>query len=92
MGALDFEWDPAKAASNERKHDVRFGAAIEVFLDGHRLDADATRKGDGEDRRKVVGVIDGRLLTLVYSRRGQVVRVISARPSNAQEARRYGYR
>lgn len=32
-----FEWDPAKAAANQRKHGVRFGQATTVFLDPRAL-------------------------------------------------------
>ncbi|WP_369695939.1 BrnT family toxin [Phenylobacterium aquaticum] len=41
-------------------------------------------------RRKAVGVIEGRLFTVVYTLRGAVIRLISARRCNVQEARRYG--
>lgn len=89
---MDFEWDPAKAASNERKHGTPFDAAVDVFLDIGRTDFDVTRDGDGEPRRKVVGKVAGRMISLVYTVRDGRVRVISARPSNVQEVRRYGYR
>jgi uncharacterized DUF497 family protein len=89
---VEFEWDPAKAASNEHKHDVPFAAAIDVFLDIDRVDVDVTREADGERRRKVIGQVRGRLLSLVYTVREDRIRVISARPSNPQEMKRYGHR
>jgi uncharacterized DUF497 family protein len=84
-----FEWDDAKASANEAKHGIHFSYAAGVFLDDNRLDFDTTRTPDGEDRRKVVGLIEGKLYTVVYTRRGAICRLISARRSNAKESRNY---
>ncbi len=87
-----FEWDDAKAESNVTKHGVRFAYAAGVYLDPEALDYDAANLADGEQRRKTVGLIDGRLFTVVYTSRGEARRLISARPSNAKERRNYGHR
>lgn len=87
-----FEWDVAKAEVNLAKHGVRFEVATGVFDDPRHADFDASRVEDGEARRKVVGMIQGRLLTVVYTMRGEVRRIISARQSNAMEMRRYADR
>lgn len=84
-----FEWDVAKAAANLAKHAIRFEVAARVFHDPRRADFDASHVEDGEARRKAVGMISGRLVTVVYSVRGSVARIISARQSNAMEKRRY---
>ena len=89
---MEFDWDPRKAEANERKHRVRFEVAVKVFADPCREDFDVTREGDGEARRKVVGRVNDRLLSLVYTVRDDAFRVISARQANVQERRRYGYR
>jgi uncharacterized DUF497 family protein len=88
---LDFEWDEAKAAANLAKHGIAFGKAVAVFASVF-IEVDATRVHDGEVRRKVVGQIEGRLFTVVFTRRLDKVRVISARRSNPQEARQYANR
>lgn len=85
-----FEWDDLKAESNLAKHGVPFAYAVRVFLDPDLTDFDASKPEDGEVRRKAVGVIDGRLFTVVYTERNSLTRVISARRCNAAEARRYG--
>jgi len=85
-----FEWDDAKAQSNLAKHGVPFAYAARAFLDPDLVDFDASKPEDGEVRRKAVGVIEGRLFTVVYTERDDVVRIISARRCNAAEARRYG--
>jgi uncharacterized DUF497 family protein len=87
-----FEWDDTKAASNLAKHEVSFDYVIRVFLDDGRLIADTTRGIDGEERGKATGMIDGKLYTAVYTMRGTVCRIISARRSNRSEERSYGYR
>ena len=89
---MDFEWDPAKAAANERKHGLAFQVAIVVFSDPNWLDLDVTREADGESRRKAVGRIGEYVFTLVYTRRDAVVRLISARRANVQELKEYDAR
>ena len=86
---LELEWDDAKAAANLAKHGVAFEFAIEVFGDPSRLDVDASRTTDGETRRKAVGLIRGKLYTVVYTSRGSVRRIISARRSNRSESNTY---
>jgi len=85
-----FEWDNAKAASNLAKHGVPFAFAARVFLDVGLVDFDASRAADREARRKAVGVIDGRIYTVVYAQRGGAARLISARRANITETRLYG--
>ena len=86
----DFEWDDAKAASNLAKHGVPFAYAARVFLDLEAIDIDASRPGDGEARRKVIGMIEGRIYSVVYTEREDCIRLISARRCNAKEERLYG--
>jgi len=85
-----FEWDDAKAASNLAKHGVPFDYATRVFLDEAVVDFDASREADGEARRKAVGVIEGRVFTVVYVQRKEATRIISARRANATERKAYG--
>ena len=83
----EFEWDEAKEANNRTKQGISFAAATRVFEDPRRIDYDASRAGDGEARRKVVGLIGNRLYTVVYTIRGTACRVISARRANSSERR-----
>ena len=61
---LRFEWDPAKAARNFRKHRVRFETAVRVFADPFALTAQ-DRIENGEWRWQTVGRVEGHLLLLV---------------------------
>ncbi|AVO43965.1 BrnT family toxin [Phreatobacter cathodiphilus] len=88
--SLEFDWHDGKAAANVAKHRLRFDRAVAVFADPDRVDFDVSRAEDGEVRRKTVGRLDGRLTTVVYTLRGDVHWVISARRANKAEERRYG--
>lgn len=80
-----FEWNDAKAKSNLAKYRISFAVAATVLLDPHHVGEGATRTEDGKSRQKVVGAIEERLFTVVFVRRGEVCRMISARRANARE-------
>ena len=84
-----FEWDDAKAASNERKHGVGFWAAIKAFRDPFALD-DVVGVEEGEERYQWIGRIGGELiLVVIYTQRGERRRIISARQTTRREDDRY---
>ena len=92
---VEFEWDPAKAASNLRKHKVSLKLAATVFMDRlakSLLDED---QGAFEERWITMGVSqDGRLLvvshTFAEDDDGEtLVRIISARRAASNERRQY---
>jgi uncharacterized protein len=83
---MDFQFDPAKAAGNLRKHGVSFADAETVFMDPlalHRIDPDA----EGEERFVAIG--GGSAGHLVYTLRGEAIRLISARRATPVEIRAY---
>ena len=86
---MEIRWDPARAARNRRKHGVRFSDAEDVLRDPLALtieDADAA----GEQRQVSVGRGGcGRLLVVVYTWRGDHVRLISARRATRRETIAY---
>ncbi len=90
--SLSFEWDEAKAASNFAKHGLKFTTAIQVFGDRDHLVVPTIREVDGEPRLKAIGLIEDRLYTVVFVKRGERLRLISARRANSQEGRKYGDR
>ncbi len=89
---MDVEYDPAKAASNLKKHGVSFDEAATALLDSVALaieDPDA----EGERRWVLIGMSNkARLLTVVYALRHQRIRLISARDSTKRETRTYAQR
>ena len=88
--ALDFDWHDRKAAANLEKQGVSVPEAVDVFADPQRIDFDVSRSTDGEERRKTVGMLDGKLMTVVDTRRGSVLGISAARRANRTEAKRYG--
>jgi uncharacterized DUF497 family protein len=88
----DFEWDDLKAASNEVKHGVSFEAAVWVFKDLQRLEDTDMRRDYGEERVNIIGHVEGFLLHVTYTRRGDRARLISARMADREERKRYGDR
>jgi uncharacterized DUF497 family protein len=87
---LEFEWDPSKAASNARKHRVSFKEACTAFADPRSLTIPDPEHSKMEDRFVLLGVsTSGRLLVVVYTERGDRVRIISAREATAHEHKQY---
>ena len=54
-----YEWDEQKAARNVFKHSVPFDYAARVFLDPYRLDGEDQRRDYSEERRIILGKIEG---------------------------------
>lgn len=84
-----FEWDDKKAAANARKHAVSFDMARDVFKDPFAIDELDERSEYGEVRYVTTGMVEGRLLFVAYTMRGERIRVISARGAEPHEQRRY---
>ena len=59
---MEFEWDSAKADTNERKHGVPFSLAGRVFDDPTCLILEDRRRNYGEERFTAFGMVDGRIL------------------------------
>jgi len=90
MADLDFEWDEAKNSANIAKHRVGFGVACNVFKDVFAIERLDDRQDYGEKRYVIIGMVDGRLLSVAYTMRGDdVVRIISARGATPIEKRQY---
>ena len=87
-----YEWDPAKAAANLRKHRVTFDEAATVFSDELALFMDDPEHSHDEDRFVLMGVSSSvRLLVVVHAYRenDETVRIISARRANSRERSQY---
>ena len=67
---MDFAWDPEKDARNVRERGIGFRVAIRVF-DGPRLEDWDDREDYGEDRYRVIGMIDGRVFRRGWSGSGR---------------------
>jgi hypothetical protein len=86
---MEFEWDPAKAAANLRKHGIPFRMACEVFKDIDHLESLEDSCDYGEERWIVLGCVKEKVLAVVYAIRGNRTRLISARKATQNEEREY---
>ena len=84
----EFEWDPKKAALNLKKHGISFETATEVFDDENRVEFFDLSHSDDEDRYITIGIVKN-ILSVVYTERGEKIRLISARVATAKERRIY---
>jgi uncharacterized DUF497 family protein len=82
-------WDPEKARVNLKKHGVRFSDAETVLFDPNALTRE-DMESEGEQRFVTVGMDAlGRILIVVYTYRGENVRLISARSATKSERMQY---
>lgn len=87
---MEFEWDPEKATANLKKHKVSFSEAATVFGDPLSTTISDPNHSDEEDRWLTMGTsIEGRLLVVSYTDRGERVRIISARLATRRERTAY---
>lgn len=88
--AMTFEWDPAKARANLRKHGVSFTEALTVFKDPLGRLVPDLRHSVGEDRFALLGVSEqNRILAVMFTERGERIRLFSARLATKSERRSY---
>jgi uncharacterized DUF497 family protein len=83
----EFEWDDAKATSNEKKHGVTFAEAATVFDD-----VDFLVNVDPQDPSRFIAVglsAIARVLVVVHAARAERIRLISSRRANVREERLY---
>lgn len=85
----EFEWDDHKAASNSKKHNIRFETACRVFDDDDAIVGDDPSSSEDEDRFFIIGVVGEAVLTVIYTYRGERTRLISARPATKRETDDY---
>jgi uncharacterized DUF497 family protein len=85
--ALQFEWDPRKAANNLRKHKVSFEEAQTVFQDEFAMIFPDEDHSKSEDREIIIGrSAQSRILLVCFiERERDLVRLISARRATKYE-------
>ena len=84
-----YVWDEAKRKSNLRKHGLDFTDAYLVYENPDKCTYDASRGDEYRLMDVALAVIKGQLLTLVYTERGDDVRVISFRNASREERKQY---
>ena len=77
-----FDWDDAKRLSNFLKHGIDFETAVFALKELH---VEIRSDKRGEVRTQAICRDSGRIITVIYTVRGDVCRVISARPASKHE-------
>jgi uncharacterized DUF497 family protein len=78
MAKTRFDWDPDKDAENQRKHGVSFLRAQYAFADPQRVIAKDESHSQTEERFYCFGEVDGGVLTVRFTFRASVIRIIGA--------------
>ena len=87
-GVMDYQWDKNKEQINRQKHGIAFADASAVFTDDHAVTAEDDYPN--EERFATIGAdAFGRILVVVFTWRGESIRIISARKGTASERRQY---
>lgn len=90
MPKLRIEWDEDKAARNLKRHGVAFEEAATCFDDEFAFIYSDELHSDDEVRDILIGYSTrNRLLLVVYTERGDVARLISARRAEPKERKLY---
>lgn len=85
-----FEWDEGNINKNWKKHKVTYLECEEIFFNEPFVIKTDKTHSEFEERYFALGKTDGgRLLFVVYTIRGDKIRVISARDMNKKERRYY---
>ena len=87
MSNMYYTYDVKKNVANESKHGLSLEDALAVFDDPEFVKLHAKRKG--EKRFMGIGMVGGRLCSVIFTERGMETRLISARWSTARERSAY---
>jgi uncharacterized DUF497 family protein len=85
---MEFEWDEAKRAANLAKHGLDFADVERLDWTSARIERDH-RFDYGEDRFIAVGALDGALVAVAFTPRGDITRIVSMRPASRRERARH---
>jgi uncharacterized protein len=78
-----YEWDEDKNKRNIEKHGIDFADAEEIWNDPPT--ERSRRTVEAEERITALGRFRDREIVIVYTERGENVRIISIRPANRKE-------
>ena len=78
MTKTRIEWDPDKDATNQEKHGVSFQLAQYAFADSRRVIAKDVTHSRSEDRFYCFGEVEGGIMTVRFTYRASVIRIIGA--------------
>jgi uncharacterized DUF497 family protein len=85
---MEFEWDENKSHSNKIKHGIDFDTAKYLWDDNNRVEIEAPYPL--EHRSILIAMIEKKLCTAIFTKRGNAIRIISVRRARRKEAKLYG--
>ncbi len=86
---MNFEWDERKNEINLAKHGFDFNGASRVFDLPMVIELDE-REAYGEDRWIGIGLLDGRVVVVIYTEPSEeTIRIISLRKALSHERKEY---
>jgi uncharacterized DUF497 family protein len=85
---MEISYDPEKRAQTLNHRDLDFEDAVHVFA-GPTIDIEDDRRDYGEIRWLTFGLLEERLVALVWTPRGDARHIISMRKANERERKRY---
>lgn len=86
---IELESDDAENTACFTRRGFDFAYAGRAFFDPRRIVVQDWRQDYGEDRCRLLGMIDGRAHVVIYTVRASVIRIISARDANKREIANY---
>jgi uncharacterized DUF497 family protein len=86
---MEFEFDPAKSASNKDKHGIDFVEAQALWLDGGLEVVLSKSRMTEEERFLAIGRIAGKHWTAICTLRSGAIRIISVRRARKEEVGYY---
>jgi uncharacterized DUF497 family protein len=88
---MKIEYDHAKRDATLENRGLDMADAVEVF-EGVHITFPDIRFDYGEERSLTIGYLQGRMVVLAWTPRGEATRIISMRKANDREEKRYGPR
>ena len=84
---MEFEWDERKNRKNKNKHGIDFETAMELWNDKNRIEIQTPFPF--ENRSVLIGKIDKKLWSAIFTLRDNAIRIISVRRARTKEAKFY---
>lgn len=78
MAKARFQWDSTRDQENQKKHGISFAKAQFAFADPKRVIAEDLSHSSGEKRYYCFGWVEGGVLTVRFTYRGEVIRIFGA--------------
>jgi uncharacterized DUF497 family protein len=84
-----FVWNRLKAEATQRKHGITFEKAAEIFNDPFFIEEYDAENSENEDRYNITGFVNGRYITVSFTLRDNLTRILSARKADIEEEGAY---